>query len=169
MNFESDQEEIFDELADQMRQVHPDLTFEFGPVIDGKREFVVSADGIRAAFPAVKNLVDAAPSLEEWIIIPFRPPKGTGFIIKIGDYSLGAEDVWFSCEPDGDRIGLILYIKGLSAENEDAAARASFILLDSALGEYAVEEKIGFIEIIALPDDPKVFDLHPFASIREIV
>ena len=169
MNFESDQEEIFDELADQMRQVHPDLTFEFGPVIDGKREFVVSADGIRAAFPAVKNLVDAAPSLEEWTIIPFRPPKGTGFIIQIGDYSLGPENVWFSYEQNGDRIGLILYIEGLSAENEDAAAQASFILLDSALGEYAVEEKIGFIEIIALPDDPKVFDLHPFASIREIV
>jgi hypothetical protein len=169
MNFESDQEEIFDELADQMRQVHPDLTFEFGPVIDGKREFVVSADGIRDAFPAVKSLVDAAPSLEEWIIIPFRPPKGTEFIIQIGDYSLGPEDVWFSYEQDGDRIGLILYIKGLSRENEDAAAQASFILLDSGLGEYAVEEKIGFIERIALPDDPKVLDLHPFASIREIV
>lgn len=74
-----------------------------------------------------------------------------------------------AAEPDGDRVGLILYIKGLSAENEDSAAQASFILLDSALGEYVVEEKIGFIEIIALPDDPKVFSLHPFASIREIV
>jgi len=169
MKFESDRDATFDELTDQLRQVHPDLTFEFGPIINGKREFVVSADGIRDAFPAVKSLVDAAPSLEEWIIIPFRPPKGTEFIIQIGDYSLGAEDIWFSYEPDGDRIGLILYIKGLSVENEDVAAQASFILLDGALGEYAVEEKIGFIERIALPDDPKVFDLHPFASIREIV
>ncbi|MBO0857616.1 MAG: hypothetical protein J2P21_04010 [Chloracidobacterium sp.] len=33
MNFESDQEAIFDGLADQMRQVHPGLIFEFGPVI----------------------------------------------------------------------------------------------------------------------------------------
>jgi hypothetical protein len=169
MNFESDREAIFDELADQMHQVHPDLTFEFGPVENGKREFVVSADGIRDAFPAVKSLVDAAPPLKEWVIIPFRPPKGTEFTVQIGDYSLGAEDLWFSYEPDGDRIGLILYIKGITAENEGSAAQASFILLDSGLGEYAVEEKIGFIERVALPDDPRSLGLHPFASIREIV
>ena len=64
---------------------------------------------------------------------------------------------------------MILYIKGFSTENEDSAAQASFILLDGALGEYAVEEKIGFIERFALPDDPKVFDLYPFTSIREII
>jgi hypothetical protein len=100
MNFESDQEAIFDELADQMHQVHPDLTFEIGLLENGKREFVVSADGIRDAFPAVKNLVDAAPPLKEWVIIPFRPPKGTEFTVQIGDYFLGTEDIWFSYEPD---------------------------------------------------------------------
>jgi hypothetical protein len=37
------------------------------------------------------------------------------------------------------------------------------------LRKYAVEEKIGFIERVALPDDPRSLGLHPFASIREIV
>jgi len=46
---------------------------------------------------------------------------------------------------------------------------ADQIDLTFELAESVVEEKIGFIEIIALPDDPKVFGLHPFASIREIV
>ena len=45
--FEADQEAIFDDLGAALEKVHPGLTFEFGPVREGKREFIVSADGIR--------------------------------------------------------------------------------------------------------------------------
>jgi hypothetical protein len=48
-DFEADQERIFDTLARQLAQVHPNLTFEFGPKTD-HREFVISAGGIREAF-----------------------------------------------------------------------------------------------------------------------
>lgn len=39
------------------------FAFEFGPQ-GPRREFVVTAAGIRDAFPAVARLVDAAPTLE---------------------------------------------------------------------------------------------------------
>src|SRR5689334_6398671 len=48
-DFERDQKAVFDELAAQLVRVHPDLTFELGPVRDGRRDFVVSAGGIKAA------------------------------------------------------------------------------------------------------------------------
>jgi hypothetical protein len=141
-NFESDREAIFDELASHMHKVNQDLTFEFSSIDDGKREFIVSADGVREAFSAVRSLVDVAPVLEQWIIIPFRPPKDIG-VVRIGNYSLGPDDVWFSHEPDGERVGLTLYIRDLTDENERVATQAAFILLDGALGEYDVEEKVG--------------------------
>ena len=49
--FEKNQQDVFDGLWETLHRVHPSLTFEVGPVEDGRRDFVISADGIRAAFP----------------------------------------------------------------------------------------------------------------------
>lgn len=75
-NFERNQEKVFDMLAYELSQVHPDLTFEFGPVLENtKREFVISAGGIKKAFPAVENLYNSSPKIEKWIITKFRPRR----------------------------------------------------------------------------------------------
>ena len=52
-NFRGDQEDarehIFDELAAQLRKVHPDLAFEFGPN--------EARGGIKGAFPSVASIL----------------------------------------------------------------------------------------------------------------
>src|SRR5688500_16970121 len=73
VNVERDQEVLFGELRRQLSRIHPSLTFEFGPQRDQRRELVISADGIKDAFPAVQRLVAAAPDLSDWRIIAFRP------------------------------------------------------------------------------------------------
>ena len=50
-DFEKDQDRVFNELQMQLHRIQPSLTFEFGPKEEGKREFVISADGIKDAFP----------------------------------------------------------------------------------------------------------------------
>lgn len=62
-DFEKDQERIFDRLSAELQKIDPNLTFEFGPQDNGRREFTISADGIRKAFPAVEKLYAAAPSM----------------------------------------------------------------------------------------------------------
>ena len=62
-HFELDQERVFDALRAQLHRVATGLTFEIGQIDDGKREFVISADGDRVLFPYVERLVAAAPSL----------------------------------------------------------------------------------------------------------
>src|SRR5260370_5887295 len=51
-DFEADQERTFDRLASQLKKIDSNLTFEFGPKRDAKREFVISAGGIKRAFSA---------------------------------------------------------------------------------------------------------------------
>ena len=63
-NFEADRERIFDQLAAELQKVDPNLTFEFGPS-QPRREFVISAGGVRLAFQAVSALVSAAPPLND--------------------------------------------------------------------------------------------------------
>lgn len=162
-------EAIADELMAHLQKIHPDLTFEMSGVKDGRREFVVSADGHRKAFPAVEQLVSAAPSLDKWTIIAFRQPKSLDFSVRFDEYHLGPDEIWFVDEPDSDRIGLTLYINGLAPENEDQAKGAAFILLDSTLGEYAVETRVGFIEIKSLPNDQNNLELKPFRTLREVI
>jgi hypothetical protein len=62
---EAERERIFEQLASELRKVDPDLVFEFGPK-EPRREFVVSAGGLKRAFPAVTKLVDASPGLDRW-------------------------------------------------------------------------------------------------------
>jgi hypothetical protein len=87
-NFEKDQQRIFDKLFGALRKVNQDLVFEFGPKKqqEGKerREFVISAGGIKSAFPAVISLRDAAPDLPRWHITAFRPRRVTINVVRLG-------------------------------------------------------------------------------------
>jgi hypothetical protein len=164
--FESDRG-VLDELSAALHRVERGLTFELGPPRDGKREFIVSADGIRDRFDAVRKLVAAAPALDQWTVIPFRPPKDIDQIaITFGQQRLAADDLWIRAERDGDRVGLNIFVRRLTEENREMLSGAVLLLLDSALGEYAVETQVGFIEIHPLPAQPAATGLQPFREIR---
>src|SRR5437867_1052929 len=108
-------EPICGELSEELHRVHPALTFEFGPVDSGRREFVLSADGIRDAFPAVLALGRTAPALAHWTITQFRPPRPDVTQISVGGLQLDARTVQFLAELDGDRTGLTVSVPGYKA------------------------------------------------------
>lgn len=145
--FEKDQERIFDELQTELHRIEPNLTFEFGPKQDEKREFVISADGIKDAFPAVIRLADAAPPLSRWKITKFRPRRGFQGPVTLNGLTISPDQVEFTLEPDGDKTGLTLFMEGYNANEHEKYARVVYLMLDQALGEYDVETKVGFIEL----------------------
>ena len=145
-DFEKDQDRIFDELQRQLQRIQPSLTFEFGPKQEGKREFVISADGIKEAFPAVIGLVDAAPPLPRWKITKFRPRRGFQSPVTLNGLKISPEQLKFTIEPDGDKVGITLFIEGYNPRERDRYAGVVYLMLDQALGEYDVETKVGFIE-----------------------
>jgi hypothetical protein len=79
--FEADQERIFDQLATALQRVDRDLTFEFGPRA-AIREFVISAGGIKRAFPSVSALALAAPTLDRWRVMAFRPRRSLSNVVE---------------------------------------------------------------------------------------
>jgi hypothetical protein len=143
--FEKDRDAVFDSLGTQMNKIHKSLTFEFGPVENGKRDFVISADGIRDAFPAVERLYKAAPKLDRWVFIKFRPRREPmdieydGVKVKVGD-------VFCTVEPDRGKAGITIFIRGYQTERQKSYTGITFLMLDQALGEYDVETKVGFIK-----------------------
>ena len=167
-DFEDNQERTFDRLARELHKVNPDLTFEFGPKKGGRRDFVISADGIRKAFHGVEALYAAAPSLPRWNIIKFRPRRPPNDI-SIGSLTVKASSVRVQMERSLGKVDLTLFIPGYSADARKSYLPIVYLLLDEALGEYDVETYVGEIDLgpnseepqntYSLSELPKAFDL----------
>jgi hypothetical protein len=147
-DFEHDREKTFDRLAVEMHKVDPNLTFEFGPKQDGQREFVISADGIRKAFPKVESLYASAPPLPKWKFIKFRPRREP-FDLNYNGVSVKASSVLALVEHSGQLAGITLYIPGYTSTARKTYLGIAFLFLDQALGEYDVETRVGFVEVKA--------------------
>ena len=147
-NYENNQEVIFDMLGSQLGKIDPDLSFEIGPKSDGKREFVISASGIKSAFPAVQKLAAEAPSFERWKITAFRPRRATINTIEFRGTKVSPRDVQFSLLHKGKTAGIYLFIPGYSNENVELK-QIGYLLLDEALGEFDVESKVGLIQMFS--------------------
>jgi hypothetical protein len=145
-SFEGNQEAIFAELGERMERVHGDLTFEFGPVHDGKREFVISAGGIKAAFPAVEALHSKAPSLPRWTWVKYRPRRLPLNDIDFGGKSVKVDDVRYLLAKDGDKVGVLMFFDGYNEKEKATFGQIGYLFLDEALGEHSVETEVGFIE-----------------------
>ena len=144
--FEKDRENIFNKLAGQMHKIDENLTFEFGPITNkGTREFVISADGIIKSFPAVEKLFDAAPKLDKWKFIKFRPRR-TLMSIEMYGLKINPDNVKCQLFKDKAKVGVMMFFEDYTPEQNNSYARIGYLLLDEAVGEYDVETKVGFID-----------------------
>jgi hypothetical protein len=148
-NFEKDLETKFDRLSEALKRVHPDLTFEFSPVRKGgKREFVISAGGIKAAFPSVETLHAAAPHLPKWTFVKFRPRRFPINDLEFEGRKVKAGEVHYALIKDKDpkKVGVILFFEAYPERGKDAILEnIGYLFLDEALGEYDVETRVGAI------------------------
>ncbi|HDP80280.1 MAG TPA: hypothetical protein ENN21_05490 [Spirochaetes bacterium] len=142
------QEPVIKELLVAIRKVHPDLTFEFGPVEAGNRSFTISAGGLKEVAPAVEKLYAAAPKLSHWTFYKYRQRRPLQDV-RLGKVNLRPADVLVTIEEDGPKAGLGVYIKGYKGKSDQQKIGAAFLMLDEALGEYDVMMKVGFIEFYA--------------------
>lgn len=136
---------LFDELNRELKKVDPNLTFEFSPLFDsGRREFIISADGIKESFPSVRNLVNKAPVVTNWDIIAFRQPKADYKEIRYKGVTINFKDVYFRYSKDNGKIGLELNLRDYEDTKEWNAC--TFLLLDMVVGEFDTEMFLSWIE-----------------------
>jgi hypothetical protein len=175
-NFERDQERIFDELDEALSIVSPHLTFEFGSIENGVREFVISADGIKAEFATVEALAAAAPALPQWKVLKFRQRQTPILEMTFAGKAVKPEEVEFCLLSNGRELGVYLFFDAYSEKEADIWRHIGFLLLDQALGEYDVATKVGPIGIFQssahphamryrLPELPKTFDAR-FSTLK---
>lgn len=165
-SFTSPTDPLLNDLTHQLAQVNADLAFEFSLVAqDGRREFIISANGLKEAFPAVETLYTAAPTLGRWDIIKYRPRRNPVHTLSIGGREFDPTKVNCLLVKDGAKIGIVIMYDDYEQENK-LFVQASYLLLDDALGEYAVEMQVGFVDIRSREDSwiTQSFPLTELAS-----
>src|ERR1700733_3691889 len=160
---EAEREAIFRDIASQLHKVDPDLTFEIGPNGTPKREFIISAGGIKRAFPAVVSLAGAAPPLERWQFTAFRPRRSSISAVEIRGKRVDPRNVQFSLLDNGKIAGLYMFIPGFRDDDIDLK-QIGYLLLDEALGEYDVESRLGLIKMLP-PDTRTEGERYPLAEL----
>jgi hypothetical protein len=153
-SFEENPEEAFAQLSLQLAKVDENLAFLFGPPReDGTREFIVSANGIAASFPAVEALYAAAPALPRWTFGKFRPRLEPPEHITLEARTLMSDDISYRMYEDGEKVGILIFIEGLAEQERYLFQHIGFLFLDHILGEYDVGTRVGFIEFLPALDD----------------
>jgi hypothetical protein len=167
-SFENDQDRLFEELTTELHELDENLGFEFSNILEnGKREFIISACGIKSSFPAVSNLVINSPSLPKWTIIAFKQPHlDCCTTIIVHDLEIDITDVFFLFTKSNGLFDIELHMRGY--EETEEWVDGAFLLLDQAIGEYATEMKIGEIIFKKLKES-NIPNLYPITELPKII
>jgi hypothetical protein len=161
-NHTAQKEKLFDQLATELQKVDAGLAFEFGPK-QAQREFVISAGGIKRAFPAVVALAQTAPPIARWKVTAFRQRRWPLNVIDFQGKRVDPKDVQFTLLDNGAMAGLYLFIPGFR-EKDVALKSIGYLMLDEALGEYDVESRLGLIKMLS-PDQQTDGDRYPLVEL----
>ncbi len=134
-------------LGKLIERVHPDLEFDIGRAASGKKEIVISAGGIREAFPAVEALAQGAPPLPRWNVVRYRQRRLPAGSFTFGGLSLDPHTITFTMSSGGPAAGIVLYMPGYTRGEHSRYLALALHVLDAVLGEYDVEMKLGSIRI----------------------
>ena len=139
-------------------------------MVEDKRNFVISADGIYALFPTVIKLANSSKEYERWNIIPFRPRlHQENQVIELNGVSLDYDDIFFRYVEDEkeDIIHIDVFVVGYDGE-DNTYIHTYFILLDSLIGEYDAVTKIGNSTMYPFDSEQDIM-LYEFRDLIDII
>jgi len=162
-------EEAFQKLDNELKPLNESFAYEFSPILkNGKREFILSADGKREDFPDLLYLFKRSPELEKWEIIPFKQGfNGDPKLEFNNGYKLSWDKVMFQSKETNEGLSIDFYIEDYDEGNEDFGM-GLVILLDSYLGEYDAVMQIRYADMHKL-NRKKAKHLKEFKDLKQVV
>jgi hypothetical protein len=154
------------ELADRLRQHESGMTYELVRR-DDVWELQISADGEPSLIGKVRELVDSAPEMPGWRVVPFRQPRLEPAVISFLDRDLTVDNILFSidCEYEGGDVDVTLYIDGLTNDNYRHMAHCAMLLMESLVGELPIMTQVHEIEYASLPEKENAEEVRPLRDL----
>lgn len=133
------------EIMEALRQVSPDLMWEFGPSERGHR-LAITAEWRSELVPLAQAVVQAAPDLPRWEIVDVRPP------VALDDYFIPNAEARLQAPITVTRIDVEvtewnrLRLIAQGPEVGDVSGHQALILAEQVLGERGERDWIGPVE-----------------------
>lgn len=134
----------------EIMRVHVEIGAELAPGTPPEpHTLVLTAHGIREHAPLVETLVAAAPKIDGWKVVAFRPRMAMA-TIEVGETTVATADVRVVATQQGSMIDAVVYVPS----GQEDPALVALPILDHYLGEYDAMMKLGAIEFQPLAKAP---------------
>lgn len=151
-------EQLLDELQEHLHGFCDSLWFEIGGPPTGPRELIITAEGRTEFFPKVRELVEAAPKLDGWRFIAFKPAQGFDFVTEYAGLTVSPKATWFmplESRANPEALGLRIAHSHFEKSKEKTYLAATYLILEAGLGELDAAEKVQHVEVCAAPSAPE--------------
>jgi hypothetical protein len=163
---EENMNRIFDKVVKYLEKYNKYIGFEFTSELqDGKRELIVTADGVEELFDTVFTLVNAAPEKlkDRWIFTALRQPSNQELNINYQGITIQTKDIFYEIvesEENAEKWDILLHIKGMKLDRIDQLEfyeEITYIFIEDIIGEYLTGTKLEQIILVNQMDleDPK--------------
>jgi hypothetical protein len=154
----SDPDAAFWDIAvGQLQQLDERFKFELSHPNGTVREFIITAEGRKEAFPLAEAIVARAPKIPGWSFIALKPPMGFDFQTTYEGICFDPNSMRFRPlvnKSNPQNLGLRVGVPNLNPSIKRQADNAIFVILDTALGERAAALEIDYVEVAPLPESP---------------
>lgn len=161
-------ERTVDAMSRHVQAIDKGLAWELNAGSVGRHVLVVSSEGNPQLRPVARRWRLAAPPADDvWEYsdtrLPARDPAGTQF--TIGDVRLDLAAATVFAMVNGATVDVSVHHPAFASIPEQARTLATFLMLDTVLGEAAVETWIGTVE----PSTIAALDPVPLTGLRTVV
>jgi hypothetical protein len=141
-------ERMFSRMARHLTAIHPGLIWEFAPGTESEHVLVVTSEGdpVLRAITSRWRLA-APPASALWAYSSFRLPAAdpAASVITLGRAQIDVTSATVSAEISGAHVDLTIYHPRFADLPEDQHVLTAFLLLDTVLGEAAVDTWVGTV------------------------
>jgi hypothetical protein len=147
-------ERMFRALARYLTAIDPGLIWEFGAGSNGENVLVVTSAGDPALRAITSRWLQAAPPASAaWSYSTFRLPSNdpNASVLVLGGAQIDVTSVTVAADVYRSHIDVTMYHPGFAHLPEDQYLVTAFMLLDTVLGEAAVDSWVGTVSAGACP------------------
>lgn len=165
---ESAEDPVYDEVLAKLHEVNDGLFFEFTTKGETS-ELVITAEGEKALFGLVDDVVGAAPNVKGWSCIALKPKVGLARSVTWEGHVIDCADVVFEPLEDekSGEFGIRLLVPDLPEDKRESAHNGLLRVLDHALGERRFADEVKFTEVTALDSDAD--DYIPLSALDRFI
>ena len=159
---------VVEALNSRVAAIHDGLAWELGPGAGSHHVLVVTAAGDPALRPVARRWRLAAPAADEvWDFADMRPasPAPEGVSLEVDGQRLDLARASAGARVVGSGVDVMVHHPAWAALTPESRLQAAFLLLDTVLGEAAVETWLG--DVSAAEVEP--LDAIPLTGLRAVV